>query len=1196
MKLLILLFTTMLSVSLITFADEDKSCSLAYSKNQTTNFSSQNHSFASKVSDSSLSSGASKNTAVSTNVGNEFFKKEKGVGKKIKDKTIEVIEKIINFFKRKKKIKGIGLGGGLGGSAQATDNENKDGKGTPNTKEIEGKDGEDGEDGEVKSGENKDTKKDEPESQPKPLPQLNEKRQEELEVKNKDINEAIKNKRLLYWFGTTAQPSSKLLRTFSYEELTDPLKQNPLARPPKKLPIQNFSPTEINKKYFIINKQKATELIIPMPYGFRPILTEYKNYAVVSTIPGEYQVKSLYEKPLPEQVTFWLEPESKVTMTQEQIKENSKVSGINPKSWPDHVKTGVNSARAQGKGDPLLISKRLSEWFQTDGPYSYYNDSNAPSEKNFFGDLLSRKDHKALALAKGKTFNCDGGALIGAILLRDFFQIPTRVAGGKNISDSKEIGGEIYQVANADVPNHSWVEIFVNEEWVPFDFTPNKGNPGNEGKYDENKENSKIDDSHEDNSKIDKSKTDDSIKKDSNNHSESLNDEKGIGNKSIEEPPASEEKKQKENENKATQPGKNSEGQDSQKQDSQVPLKIYMPRTPVQISRLPKSFDSLHGTYPRQAILHTLERSVHHSKMEELPLILESSLLNFPEIQVYNQQVKSEINRISSEFYGKEDKTLVELVSEAKTEFFTDPTLSYQNLQKVKSVIESIAKYRDLSFEEKEFSNSLLEIKNQFNHYRHPSSQKQELVERIIRELPGNTIRKIVLDQYPEALKIGSMDQHHLYTALKNGSMSHIVRTSMVGRHFNFFLNAEKELKYRKIKSIIRTFKREKDNEDIVIARPEDIAQFDRWNLDFQYHPNPVMMVLGNLLKDQQYMKGYKATYPAAGSQNSIERKHTNVFYDISGSMMGTPAIVQASAIAAIVDKALSERDPMGNPIHEVVLFPFGNSVYPGVHVKSAEDAKNTVLQFLNSPTHAYEGTNIQACFDKHFQMIHENMDHSNRGKELVHRLKLKKANMILLTDGGAAINKSGTLKEISELPPGVQTMFNLVAIGERNQQLEEIAQYTNTKNSQAMVTVLTKEMMEKFVNNAEQIQESSEAFVFDLGHQNLDIKLSQMISDLKVPSFHTDSPFESIRLANEELQGSNSTSPQKNASLVRDLDLLISNIKKTKAPSDIVIKTLADVLTNYSRWTGSRLNSLSQLEADLLIQFQQLAEKGTQP
>ncbi|MBN8536812.1 MAG: hypothetical protein J0M15_07145 [Deltaproteobacteria bacterium] len=1160
MKLFILPFAMILSVSLISFASDNKSCSLVYRKTQSTSSSSQNDSFASRVFDSPSIGSTSKNKERPPIVENEFLKKAKDLGKIVTKKTIEVIEKIINFFKGKKKIKGIGLGGGGGGSTQTTDNENKDGNSSTRTTEIEGEGGTTKEAKasplEKQAEENKDTKIDKSNAQPKPLPRLNEKRQEEFEVKNKDLNEAVKNKRDLYWYGTTARPSSKLLRTFSYEDLSDPLQQNPKARPLEQLPIQNFSPTKANEKYFIINYQKASELMIPTPYGFRPVLTEYRDYAVVSTIPGEYQVKSINEKPLPEKVTFWLEPGPKIIMSPEQIKENSKISGINPRSWPDHVMDGINSARAQGKGDPMLISKRLSEWFQTDGPYSYYNDSNVKSKKNFFADLFSKNDPKALTLAKGKTFNCDGAALIGAILLRDFFQIPTRVAGGRNIADSKEIAQEIYQLANADVPEHTWVEIFVNEEWVPFDFTPNKDKPGNDGNP----------------------------------------VEKNIGNTSENEPPASEEKKLKENQNNESRPANNSEDHEVQTPKSQIPLDIYMPRTPVQINRLPKSFDSLLGTYPRQAILYALESSVHHTKIGELPLTLESLLLNFPEMQGYNLQVKSEANLIASHFYGKEDKTLVELVNEAKTQFFTNPTLSYRNLQNVKSIVESIAKYRDLSFEEKEFLNSLLEIKYQFDSYRHPSSPKQELVERIIRELPGNTIRKIVLDQYPEALKIGSMDQNSLYTALKNGSLSHLVRTSMVGRHFNFLLNTEKEFKVRKIKSMIRTVKRERDNEDIVLARPEDIAQFDRWNLDFQYHPDPVMMVLGNLLKDQQFMKGYKATYPATGSQNSIERKHTNIFFDVSGSMKGSPAIVQASAIAAIVDKAISERDPMGNPIHEVVLFPFGNSVYPGIHIKSAEEARSAILQFLNSPTDAKEDTNIQACFDKHFQMIYDNIDHKNRGNDLIHRLKLKKANMILLTDGGAAIDRPGTLKKIADLPPGVQTMFNLVAIGERNHQLEEIAQYTNTKNSQAMVTVLTREMMNEFINNTDQLQESPDAFVFDPSNQNLSGKLSQMISNIKVPLFSTDKPFESIRLANEELQNRSTNTPPKNSGLVRDLDLLLSSIRKSKAPSEVVIKTLADVLTNYSRWTGSRLDSLSQLEADLLLQLQQLAEKGTSP
>ena len=79
--------------------------------------------------------------------------------------------------------------------------------------------------------------------------------------------------------------------------------------------------------------------------------------------------------------------------------------------------------------------------------------------------------------------------------------------------------------------------------------------------------------------------------------------------------------------------------------------------------------------------------------------------------------------------------------------------------------------------------------------------------------------------------------------------------------------------------------------------------------------------------------------------------------------MQGNKARTQASAIAAIIDRALSEKDPFGNPLHRVILFPFGDSVGKGIYVESAEQAKNIILQFLTTPTESSEGTQFQPCF-----------------------------------------------------------------------------------------------------------------------------------------------------------------------------------------------------------------------------------------
>lgn len=207
-------------------------------------------------------------------------------------------------------------------------------------------------------------------------------------------------------------------------------------------------------------------------------------------------------------------------------------------------------------------------------------------------------------------------------------------------------------------------------------------------------------------------------------------------------------------------------------------------------------------------------------------------------------------------------------------------------------------------------------------------------------------------------------------------------------------------------------------------------------------------------------------------------------------------------------------------------------------------------------------------------------------------RLRLKKANMVLMTDGGADISVSKVTSDIENLPEGVSTFINFVSIGETNSDIAKVVQKTNTKNSHSMVTFLTPEMMENFIKEAEKPQVDPEAFVFDNSKGQQSTELLLAVQNLKMPSFESQVPHELIRDRLSQVIGSDEIDPAAQTGVVRDLYFVHEEMKgSTQLSNQLRLKVLGDILNNYTRWSGRSLNSLSTLERNLLYGIKKQAE-----
>lgn len=610
--------------------------------------------------------------------------------------------------------------------------------------------------------------------------------------------------------------------------------------------------------------------------------------------------------------------------------------------------------------------------------------------------------------------------------------------------------------------------------------------------------------------------------------------------------------------------------------------------------KIPAEYDTPRGVFFRNIISSTLnnliDRGSRNDAMEAFQAV-SSKIENSNALAV---RAFYDLKYILDPFYLKADKPLTNHMTEAQGSVYTNPTQSFDNLLFIKNYFLSLQKIRSSTVDELKLTDQISQILNQLLPYRHKNSSQHKTVEGVIKNLPGEVIRGILYEQYPDILKIGSADQHKFFEELTSGKWPGVIQAYLIKKNLNFLLNSEMEYSYRRAKTLMSTRERERDNADSVLAsisRPDEIM---RWDLSqIEAHPDAAMALLSRVAKDEQYMYGNRVMHKSPRPQKPIEKKVTFIYYDISGSMAGDKARIQASAIAAVVDMALSEKDPFGNPIHQVVLVPFGDTVYQGVTVSDAVTAKRVVLEYLATETSSNTSTYFQPVFDHFFKTIHKHSKTKKSGS-YADMLSLKKANMILITDGGAYDLQLDKIKnDIANLPKEVAPFFNLVSLGGRNESLESIVGFLNKEHAAAMVTAITTEMMGKFIKESTSIHVDPNAFVYEPSKGVVPSDVMRQLMGLKLPRTNTTEAGDVGRQLKKQVRVLESNTSAANVTVLSELQKLTVIFQTQTIPADIRITTLAEVLSNFQNWTGRSLSQLSLIENDIIGKFIEATENG---
>ena len=856
----------------------------------------------------------------------------------------------------------------------------------------------------------------------KPQDRLQDDPDPNYQVANKDVKSGGESAAPFYQIGISIKPKVPYLRRASFDSWDQ---QGRLRRTLAHVGREKSTVLETTGWMFIENPGLKNRFVLPMGYGSIPILGHHKDLIVKETFPGEYQVLSKNGQSLPSRVRIPITNDlDKVNMNAITLKILRRSSGIESSAWPDDLKNKIHEIFTSNLG-ALDIAGQLSAYI-ANSPQYLYCSSDRMSESEFFAIsqqitiTQNRGWPRALALAHGKLFNCDGAALLGATLLRDFFDLPTRISIVDNIKGSKLIDGVEHWVVDANDPLHAVVEVFELGQWHVFDFTPqtnsplNASGPGdNELKpFDDNSSpaDSKTPHNSPPTSPVEDDTVDQTITTDSAN---------GSTNDSIRQD--------------ADRAG---EGEFilSERVEQLLPL-----NRPIN-----EELETYTDQFTQILYIWILEQ-FYVEKAPELWADVVSPVIK----GVKREKIKQELNVRLAELVH-----LFRLQSQNKNlpinkwfdsglrEMNIDPNTSFNFLRGVHSFLNLLAKERHLTGQEANFFRELGQVLISMQELSSSHSAVHSYVERILKRLPGQVIRGIINKLFRgDVSKAGSPEQIEFFAALKQGDLRGLIEIGLAHRDLDLMF--EQDFDTSHFRTPMPTQQVRPRSRAIVRAELPDLANLDTWIWNPEPHPNPHRAILDQLVHGRQFRVGNVRMVERVNPRSRIERKFSALFFDISGSMKGEPMRLQMAAIMAYIDKALSEQDKMGNYLHEVWLYPFdtvihlwGNEGKEPIKIRNRAEAEYWIEKWLTQSPDATGGaTNIQGCFEEWFRAV--KVRYAEQKKDI---FGLDRVNMVLFSDGESSVDKDIIRSELANMPGDLKVAFRFFAIGNTNNDLKHIA------------------------------------------------------------------------------------------------------------------------------------------------------------
>jgi len=841
-------------------------------------------------------------------------------------------------------------------------------------------------------------KKDEEKDQEEQEPEWNQ-TQDQYQPENKDVSDqdGAKKKNVTLVL-TDVQPAKSLMRQKIYDQFDyQGWKSLPSSR--LKLKIAG-RPT---RKLFL-DPLKAREVDVPVPYGYALKPGHYGDYEISEVGAGEFVLRVL--KPATEK--------KPVEMDLYEIAGEKYLPSLSSSTekylslFPEHLRLFAESLKGLS---PVEAAARLEKYLSREGGFLYYSKGDQISEEKLkeleskYQQLLASGLPKPVAMANLGAFNCDGAAWIGGLILRDLLKIPVRLAGGRTTGGFKTVDGKRMYVIQSSSDAHAWLEVYDGTRWVPFDMTPKNNVP----------------DRASDPSDLQQERPEESEENPQKDSTPQSQSGEAAPKQTAEKP---EEKTTKQAEEQAEEPT----SEEAPATDEMIRAKSS------QSSGLGAPHD-LVGTIlaaDEKLFIESLIRDGFKTKILDEFKPFYGSLSE----GMYAHRAEGSWRKMQTlleEARYRKYPGLNELLREIRNDFSQDHALDGKvKLDFIDSMFKALSGFRPLTDAEAAAVENIRQIMTVLSRIQHQNSKEYEAVREFEKNLPGTVskqwLKKVYGDDYD---RLGSAACSKLAQDIVGGKLKALLEEEKVAPFVDMTLNSTVEPQWKDEPTLNKS-PMPKPRQDLVVTRnPLDFAKM-LWNL------RPGEPIFAPTLQGRQFAVGSLETRRVVDPKNPIERKISVVYYDISGSMEleGRSEVVDA-LLMAYVDRALSETDAIGRPIHEVYLLPFNSQVKEGVHIATREDALNFFANRMNYRTQVGGSTEIQEAI-LHFYRLIQN---SYRSKQKLGReAQFQKANMILFTDGGSEIRMDELLAERAKIPADVKINMNLVSLGnEPNETLKEL-------------------------------------------------------------------------------------------------------------------------------------------------------------
>ena len=666
------------------------------------------------------------------------------------------------------------------------------------------------------------------------------------------------------------------------------------VNPPLKsiaLPMQLPAPEAYQNtdKEMLVYPLGKTELLLFLAPGYEPRQPEDPRAHITRDAHGVYRVKiseplKVLRIPLQSARPHFLNPILQEIYT--------RPVGFDQAQWPALIRSDLLDKPLTGT---LSIAQAVSNHLATKYLYS----------------IKARPEKDPVDALNAGAFQCDMAAYLMVGILRDVYQIPSRIVlGYRGKKHGKGQNSRSYLVLPNDA--HAWVEVYEKGIWHPFDPTPilkdgEEKDPAGEGdEYSDRtleeqptlpSEQEQYSNSHSQN----ESQNQTGLEMDSRDLADLLR----LGSLQLEP----------------------SEDRD--------PLRERATRVLLRLILNP-NFDAL-KTYKKLYEARTLFLSKRELKslVQELLLVHEkkhpASKAWLEEIIVFLEQ-RDLATTYQNLYRLKQSLAGYSILLDKKSSILD------QTLYCLDSVLRDIYQLADINSDE-------ISMVSEFYH------SLPSLVQTLLAQKYG--LNQVGINQPTKEVA----------RLLKNGSLNDLRLLALLSPVSEFILNSTPRPEFQQVRTWARDPRRPIGNDLLLLQRLSELPR--------SLITQPSKSLEQNILERTIFTPTFRqrVDIPTGFGKDDAERISI-VLYDTSGSMSGDSARFQAGLISAFTARALSDLAPSGAHRHRVVLVPFDNQPGTPTKVTNTQEALEMIHHYHSKLANTGGGTDIQAALIQAMALI----------------------------------------------------------------------------------------------------------------------------------------------------------------------------------------------------------------------------------